>query len=181
MTILITLRCNARCLECNQYIDNRDWGDSWDLDMEDIRRFIHECSHHRIEHIWISGGEPTLHPQLLSIWNAIKCANISKELRLNSNGVIKAPEGIDSVEVVRPADKKHVPFYFPAGDRTGWCVSPAMCGFAFDKSGWFACASGATIARIHGVKGARSINEIESPRKWCWFCGLAGQSQFNPE
>src|ERR1017187_47114 len=62
----LTRSCNARCSMCNYY-DSSVWAQSW-LGIDTARALINEiAAWDGVELVMLSGGEPTLHPDLLAI------------------------------------------------------------------------------------------------------------------
>src|ERR1017187_3917303 len=62
----LTRSCNARCSMCNYY-DSSVWTQSW-LGIDTARALINEiAAWDGVELVMLSGGEPTLHPDLLAI------------------------------------------------------------------------------------------------------------------
>jgi hypothetical protein len=104
----ITLRCNAFCKNCFKFCNMHDktglnYYDS-DMTLEQIDRFIDQVTEvskiqkEVIEHVFITGGEPLLHPQVYQIFDKVYWNLFSKgiigNLLINSNLIIKAPDAI---------------------------------------------------------------------------------------
>lgn len=78
LEIVITLRCNAHCWHCIRLCNRLDLGlDYSDLDMTveqvehvltDIAQLSERVGRPVFDVVCITGGEPTLHPQLVEIW-----------------------------------------------------------------------------------------------------------------
>ncbi len=84
----ITGRCNLRCPTCFA-----DAGEGPDVSLPQVQRMLARLSETegRPEVVQISGGEPTIHPQLLDILGAAKAGGFSLVL-LNTNGLRLAEE-----------------------------------------------------------------------------------------
>ncbi|MBI4288228.1 MAG: radical SAM protein [Chloroflexi bacterium] len=91
--IEITSRCNLACTTCFA-----DAGAGFDLSVDQVEKMLDRLieAEGRPEVVQISGGEPTLHPQLMDILAAVRARNIL-HVMLNSNGVRLA----DDPEFVR--------------------------------------------------------------------------------
>lgn len=87
--IEITKRCNLNCEICFA-----DGGSGKDLTLEQINRmmdFYMESEDHKAEILQISGGEPTVHPEILTIIEMAKDKGF-KYVMLNTNGIRIAEE-----------------------------------------------------------------------------------------
>lgn len=64
--IYLTENCNASCAWCfNKNTRNPEL----DMDTEKIKKLIDYLSEHKLRKLRIMGGEPTLHPDFVEIWN----------------------------------------------------------------------------------------------------------------
>ena len=82
--IEITNDCN---LSCNTCYANAGGKKSLSLDqVSNIMDFINECENNNAEVLQISGGEPTLHPQIFEIIEMAKAKKI-KYVMINTNGI----------------------------------------------------------------------------------------------
>lgn len=84
--IEVTTRCNLSCPLCYASCDNNS-GD--DLDLETIEKmldFFIESEGGKAEILQISGGEPTLHEDIIKILEMCKSKNIG-HVMLNTNGI----------------------------------------------------------------------------------------------
>lgn len=95
--LLLTHRCNANCFYCHR----EGMSDSFEekIDVEFVKRLLNsiECSE-----VILSGGEPTLHPQIEEICKEIK--NQGKYLSLNTNGT-----QLDIIKKIMPLiDEVHI-------------------------------------------------------------------------
>lgn len=81
----ITNACNLRCPICFTY--NRD-DRIYHMSVEDMRRTVDWIveSSGRVDLINITGGEPTLHPQLLELLDVCQRTDIGR-ITMNSNGI----------------------------------------------------------------------------------------------
>jgi len=96
VTLKPTLRCNLRCEFC-RFVANgdvfgkRDW-----LEIEDWERIIDEIAPHN-PYICLTGGEPTMYPQIARLIARIKSRGLT--CVMTTNGTMlqhRAPELIDS-------------------------------------------------------------------------------------
>jgi uncharacterized radical SAM superfamily Fe-S cluster-containing enzyme len=81
--IEITSRCNLSCPTCFA-----DAGQGIDLSLQHVESILDRLmvTEHEAEIVQISGGEPTIHPQILDILEATKSRNI-RHIMLNTNGI----------------------------------------------------------------------------------------------
>jgi len=86
--IEITTRCNLRCPTCFA-----DAGAGYDLSLKQIEKILDQLlkTEGQPEIVQISGGEPTIHPQILDILAATKKRGI-QHVTLNTNGLRLAQE-----------------------------------------------------------------------------------------
>jgi uncharacterized radical SAM superfamily Fe-S cluster-containing enzyme len=97
----ITSDCNLNCPTC--FADAGGFG--FDLSVPQVKSMIDSLvtSEGQVEIVQISGGEPTLHPQLLQILDVVQDAGIS-QIMLNTNGLLLAEDTALTAELakVRP-------------------------------------------------------------------------------
>ncbi len=81
--IEITGRCNLNCPTCFA-----DAGQGCDLSLPQVEAILNRLmvTEREPEIVQISGGEPTIHPQILDILEAAKLRNI-RHIMLNTNGI----------------------------------------------------------------------------------------------
>ena len=63
--LMITGRCNLNCLHCFNASDNNASADQFSL--EDLDRLTDDAAATGVQGIWITGGEPMIHPHFLEI------------------------------------------------------------------------------------------------------------------
>jgi uncharacterized radical SAM superfamily Fe-S cluster-containing enzyme len=81
----ITNACNLRCPICFTYNrDDRIYHMSVDEMQQTVEWIIASSGH--VDLINLTGGEPTLHPQLIDILTACRCPEIGR-ITMNSNGI----------------------------------------------------------------------------------------------
>jgi hypothetical protein len=97
LVICLTAICNQRCFNCVSSCEQAPDNDSMSLDQ--IEKFVREAI--ELEYYWnkinLTGGEPTLHPQIFEIFDALekyKNFNPDCEFVLVSNGVGEKVESI---------------------------------------------------------------------------------------
>ena len=86
--IEITTRCNLACPTCFA-----DAGKGYDLSLSQVEAILDRLveTEREPEIVQLSGGEPTIHPQILDIVAAVKSRNI-RHVMLNTNGIRLAQE-----------------------------------------------------------------------------------------
>jgi radical SAM protein with 4Fe4S-binding SPASM domain len=90
--IQITERCNLHCAHC--FVSSGNWGEHMSLD-NIVERVLPRLMRARVERITLTGGEPFLHPSLLSI-----CATIADQgvpLGICTNGTQTTIEQIEAL------------------------------------------------------------------------------------
>jgi cyclic pyranopterin phosphate synthase len=87
LRISITDRCNFRCLYCMP-VAGLDWLPKSDiLTYEEIARLVRELAPLGLKRIRITGGEPTLRPDLESLIQQLRVTSEIDDLSLSTNGV----------------------------------------------------------------------------------------------
>ncbi len=99
----LTGACNLRCCHC-VYADRSDG--KLMLDFEIINKTIFEMARMGVEEVFLSGGEPTLHPSIIDIIRTIKRNGIQRVVLLSNGQLIDEPfakrlrrAGIDQVRI----------------------------------------------------------------------------------
>ena len=103
--IEITTRCNLNCPICFADSGSAQSDPGYDLSLADVERILDrflETEEHP-EVVQISGGEPTIHPQILDILAAAKARDI-RHVMLNTNGLRLAddPEFVHQLAPYKP-------------------------------------------------------------------------------
>jgi len=78
----ITKKCNQNCIFCIHPYNRKD---ATDVDFEFIKKRIREAIKEKVDYFLISGGEPTMHKNILEIVSYAKKLKI-KNIELQSNG-----------------------------------------------------------------------------------------------
>ena len=98
--IEITTRCNLACPTCFA-----DAGTGYDLSLTQVEKILDRLleTEGEPEIVQISGGEPTIHPQILDILGAVKKRGI-RYVMLNTNGLRLAqdPDFVSQLAVYQP-------------------------------------------------------------------------------
>lgn len=82
--LIITSRCNFKCPYCRGTEIN---GEKRDMNLSEIKRVIDFWASQNIQNVRLSGGEPTVHPNIVEIVEYIKekCNDI-KHIAISTNG-----------------------------------------------------------------------------------------------
>jgi MoaA/NifB/PqqE/SkfB family radical SAM enzyme len=82
--LIITSRCNFKCPYCRGTDIN---GKNRDMTFEEIKQVVNFWASQNIQNVRLSGGEPTVHPDIIKIVQYIKstCINI-KHIAISTNG-----------------------------------------------------------------------------------------------
>ena len=158
----LTYRCNLKCRMCNRLCDKFPLDD--DMTVGQVETFVRKLEEERrtIVRIKLVGGEPTLHPDFLTICELLSAAvqkGLVGKVAVNSNGLTQSqftkplPPGVNWK--LSPAkNKRHRPYLWSPKDLglvgRGPCKMPRICGFSLDVKGWLPCSGGVAIARLFG-------------------------------
>lgn len=195
----ITFACNLKCAGCHKscnLIPTKDM-----LSLDQIKKFVHESikQDRKWARILISGGEPTLHPQLFEIIEELlkykrkHSPNTSVELNTNGFGpkvnliLSKIPSKINIIN----SNKKnsnvegHKKFHdapidniaYKFADFSNACYVCTLCGMALTRYGYYPCSIAASIDRIFGFDlGMKKLPQPDYDMrelllKFCKYCG----------
>ncbi len=167
----VTYACNLKCTNCNR--SSTQQPSSAALTLEHIERFIAESIQdgRKWQRIRVLGGEPTLHPEIIGILEALLAykrnfypkaritlvtnghgARVAAVLARIPDGIIientsktGGPQTFDTFNVA-PID---LPKYANA-DFTRACPYPHYCGVGLTPHGYYPCAIGGGIDRVFG-------------------------------
>jgi hypothetical protein len=194
----ITTRCNLQCPNCNRAIGVAPSDEL--LSVEQLARFVDESLglRWRWRVIRLVGGEPTLHPQLSAILDAVhqyKDAHPSCVVLVSTNGygtavrrVLAAlPRWVETSNSGKSSNVNRFQSYNVApvdvarlrdSDFARGCFVTEYCGMALTPNGLYCCAPGAAVDRVFGFDvGARSLAAItpdlfdKQRRCLCRYCG----------
>ena len=82
LRLVLTTRCNGKCFFCHEEGQTA----SGDMEEKQIIEAVHDAKRLGIKAISLTGGEPTLRPDLGNIINRILCIYPDVELKLTTNG-----------------------------------------------------------------------------------------------
>ncbi|HJU65843.1 MAG TPA: GTP 3',8-cyclase MoaA [Gemmatimonadaceae bacterium] len=106
LRISVTDRCNFRCLYCMP-VEGMEWLPKRDiLSYEEISAIVRQLSPLGLKRLRITGGEPTIRPQLIDLVAMLEAVDGIEDIALSTNGV-KLPElaaplraaGLDRVNI----------------------------------------------------------------------------------
>lgn len=194
----ITYKCNLKCLNCDRSC--RQAPSDERMTLRQIKKFIDESvkQGRKWEKIRILGGEPTLHPEILSITGQLlsykknfspdtiiqvvtngfgarvnnTLSRISREIAI-SNTIKKSQVNKFSPFNIAPKDS----IMYEDVDYSNGCFIPAICGIGLTRYGYYPCAVGGAIDRIFGFdigkKSLPAVNYkmINELRILCRYCG----------
>jgi hypothetical protein len=207
----ITYNCNLKCYNCNRSCTQAPSTD--DMTAEQIYKFINESIIKNVQWktIRILGGEPTLHPNLVTILRMLNNYRIEmlpeSTIQLVTNGfgrkvnerLSKIPDGID-IENSGKTSRVQITFHpfniapvdvdrFKDYDFSGGCWIASECGMGLTPYGYYPCAIAGGIDRIFGFDQGRK--ELPRPgdellglfSKFCKYCGhfMENQRRSNDE
>ena len=194
----VTYACDLKCLNCDRSCRQAPSKES--MTVGQVEKFVGESAKRGVmwEHIRVLGGEPTLHPQIEGILDALllyKRENSpSTRIVLVTNGfgrraseVLKRiPQG---VEIENSGKKTGVQEFEPFNmapqdsvlgtlfDYSLGCQIPEHCGMGLTPYGYYPCAVSGGIDRIFGFNLGRKSLPAEGDdmrdlmRVFCRLCG----------
>jgi cyclic pyranopterin phosphate synthase len=92
LRISVTQKCNLHCPYCHREGEEKKPGDSVvEMSVEEIVRVVRVAANFGIGHVKITGGEPLLRQDILSIVKNIASLNGLRDLSMTTNGTLLAP------------------------------------------------------------------------------------------
>ena len=187
-----TLRCDRVCQWCDRLIGVVPWKNS-DVLLDDICRAGKEVKSRGLKISWlrVSGGEPTLHPQLLELcklleeWKSIStktiiCTNKTieefpnvPEYRIRRSSVKRDPlKDGHNPNLISPYDMGlkttigigHIPEYYYR------CGLMRRCGQVFDAFGFTFCHRAGGIGRLIGIDPYSTVPLTKGIEDICRHC-----------
>lgn len=198
----INYTCSLSCKGCNRLLDYRKYPDR-NLSIKKVQNCINDSIYSKIhwKRINISGGEPTLHTDILEIVNILvqyrSFFSPKTHIQIVTNGfnnhtrnIIKQVENkilvVNSKKTKSKKDIKGFDPHFICPKEIGrmanrsllCCEKPYECGFCLDYQGYFICHFGATICmNFPDVRPRARItdltpkNVLEDIKNFCCYCG----------
>jgi hypothetical protein len=196
----ITEQCNLRCTACVR--SSGVAPSTKQMTVEQVEKFVNDSInlHWKWESIMLIGGEPTMHPLLFDIINAIKkYKNYHKKclVKLMTNGsrlaeavLPKIPSWIviinNSQHKLKNDQNHHLPFNVAPIDVGEWdeanlikCNRPFRCGMGLTRDGYFACHNAGGIHRVFGLDGGiKALKDVTFKKLdsmiplSCKYCGF---------
>ncbi|MDD5209695.1 MAG: hypothetical protein PHV36_09930 [Elusimicrobiales bacterium] len=190
--IELTTRCNLGCYNCDRSTRQAPSGESMSLGQ--LRFFMLESLRlgRKWDYISILGGEPTLHPRLLTILEDFRRLGFNTaNIQIISNGygreVRSALKRLPPWLVINDTRKRSPVQQFrlfnlaPADfgvKSASPCLIPQNCGHGLSRYGYYPCGAGASIDRVFGFDiGIKRLRDLtpENTRKQlkllCRYCG----------
>ena len=198
----ITSLCNLGCTNCDRSCGKEQAPTSERMTIEQIQKFIEQCiqAKKRWYKIKVLGGEPTTHPDWLTILGLLKAYrdehNPHARLELVSNGygpVVNerlrlVPAGVNinntsKTTKIQPTFCTYnvAPYDLPeyaGADYLKGCGILQICGMALTRYGYYMCGAGASIDRVFGMGlGILDLTEVTAKRLsrtrniLCKYCG----------
>ena len=182
--IVPTYRCNLKCEMCNRGIDKFPWQPS-DLTAADVKEAgeMVVAAGIRVNKVRITGGEPTLHPELKEIcditrdvWQVERCTTVL------TNGTTRKTRPRDIWARYKGGDgtavKVHQPFSISPADLglqgrygTEWlCELQKGCGRLFDGFGFSFCVLAGSISRLLRIDPYSKTPVLKGDERICKHC-----------
>ena len=196
--IEITTDCNLNCYNCNRSC--RQAPSDENMSLAQIEGFIAEskAKGRRWQRIRILGGEPTVHPQVLEIVQALLRYkhefSPATKLVLVTNGFgVKVQEILSRIPPEIVIENTHktsavnmfdtynmaaidLPEYKDV-DYVNACHACSMFAIALTRYGYYPCGAGASVDRVFGFNiGRKELPSLTDPmadelRRLCRYCG----------
>ena len=203
----ITYQCNLKCNNCNR--SSAQAPSKTHIGLDEITHFVDDSlsQNKHWRNIRVSGGEPTLHPELSEILSELyrlKLAHPDLTIQLVTNGhgrhvnkvISMLPEWLciensaktDSVQPdfgpfnLAPVDS----WYHKFSDFSNGCDIAKTCGLGLTPQGYYPCAVAGGIDRVLNLKGGRqrlpsSDDEMHDlMRRNCGLCGRFRDGHYVP-
>jgi hypothetical protein len=195
----VTWACNLNCYNCNRSCEQAPTAER--MTLEQIGRFVADSVARGIrwERIRLLGGEPTLHPELPAILDALRAYrdlhshDTRLEIATNGHGprvrAVLARLAPDVV-VIDTAKRSPVQPHFKSfnvapqdlrayrhADYRNGCWIIETCGFGLGPYGFYPCAIAAGIDRVAGFDAGRKTlpsDEDDMADLLDRFCRLCG-------
>ena len=182
--VVPTYRCNMRCDMCNRGIDKFPWQPS-DLTAADVKEAgeMVIAAGIRVNKVRITGGEPTLHPELREIcditrdvWQVERCTTVL------TNGTTKQTRPWGIWARYKGGDgtgpKEHFPTTISPADMglsdrygTEWvCDQQKGCGRLFDAFGFSFCVLAGALGRMLGIDPYSRTPVLKGDERICKHC-----------
>lgn len=195
----ITFDCNLLCNNCDRgcgIAPSKDY-----MTLQQVQKFINESLklNWHWKEIYLLGGEPLLHPEILEICNLLetyKNKNPRVKIGLCTNGysakitqkIKSLPSFIDIINSqkkspynsffktvnVAPKDLQ----YLKDKDFSKGCFITEMAGVALNRYGYYPCAAGGAVDRIFGfdvgIKALENLTSVSLDPVFNQLCGYCG-------
>jgi len=202
-----TSDCNLTCYNCNRA--TRQAPSKEAVSVEQIERLIGESLElgWPWDRIGLSGGEPTLHPEILKIVECLgryrsynpactvtvvtngfgdKVQSVLSRLpawvRIRNSGKLSIAQDFESYNVA-PIDLAE----YRNEDFTRGCHLAELCGMGFTRHGFYACGPGASVDRVFDFDiGLKSLSLVTNRSlrqqlgRVCRYCGHYKQNHGAP-
>lgn len=196
----ITWECDINCINCDRSCRKAPTNKRMTVDQ--INKFINEAISNKMKFEWIyvSGGESTLHPDLIEILNLLleyknKYSKATK-IQLYTNGFSTQSNSIlkrcpDEIIIENSCKKNHLQKDFQRFNDApidnikfkdkNWnvgCSHSALWAMGLGPYGYYQCPLAAGIDRVLGSNIGRkeipSINDnmLDQSRELCKYCGI---------
>lgn len=197
LTLDITYQCNLNCLNCDRYCNQARTSER--MDVGQVEKFVKETKLNR--HAWaefkVSGGEPSVHPDLLGILDVLR--RLNTPTTVYTNGLID----IEYPSWVKVHNNKKVSRYISAHTDITLCpldsgITPrpctqcqmnVTCGLCLNRYGYYFSSPCASVDRVFGFDfGVKELSKVlktkyavleERADLLCPFCGHGKSSEKN--
>jgi hypothetical protein len=194
----LTMKCNLSCGNCNRAVGLAPSDET--ISVEQVGRFVRESldGNWNWRRILLAGGEPTLHPRLADLLEALalyKKRHPDCYIGIVTNGwgervrsvlsSLPAWAGVVNSEKVSGTQRFHTFNVAPVDvealrndDFSRGCFTIEYCGMALTRYGYYCCAPASAVDRVFGFDlGLKSISAVtdaalkDQLQRLCRYCG----------
>ena len=194
----VTYDCDLKCNNCNRICGQAPSAEY--LTIEQIQKFIEESTDNDVKwkKIIVSGGEPTIHPNILQILDLLIAYQMDYShqtiIELQTNGYGEAARNVlsrvpkeitienstkkSSVQRFHPINLAPIDsFFYKDIDFSIGCDAVTNCGICLTPYGYYPCSIAGAIDRVFGFDlGRKKLPSVDDPMlemlpQLCKFCG----------
>jgi GTP 3',8-cyclase len=164
LRLSITDRCNLRCIYCMEPDVRFARADSL-LTVPELLRAARACVRLGVEHIRVTGGEPTVHPELVSVIRGVASIEGVTEVAMTTNGCLAT---VDAMRAWKEAGLRRLTFSLDSVSESTFAAISRSASPGNSAAKVIAGIEGAIALGLGPVKVnavvIRGVNEDEIPK-----------------